>query len=184
MQDEKIIDLFWERDEAAIREAQKNHYLKTVAYHILWNEEDAEETVNDAYFKAWRAIPPYRPIVLSAYLCKLTRQGAIDLYRAQTAKKRGGGEYTLTLDELKDCISEGNVTEENFSVRQLGETMEKWLQSLSKKDRVIFLGRYFYADSEEQIATYAGGTAASVKSRLFRLRKKLQMYLKKEGYMS
>ncbi len=111
MEDDHIIDLYWARSEDAITETSEKYgkYCYAIAYHILSNAEDAEESVNDTYLGAWRNMPPHRPSILSAFLGKITRRISIDKWRGRTADKRGGGEIVLALDELADCVPSGHI---------------------------------------------------------------------------
>ena len=107
--DEKIVSLFWERDEEAIKQTEQVYgaYLQKIAYNILSDAEDCRECVNDACLAAWRSIPPHRPTVLRSYLAKLTRRIAIKKWKAARTAKRGGGETALVLEELAGCIPGG-----------------------------------------------------------------------------
>lgn len=104
MEDNRIVDLYWHRNEKAITETATKYgkYLHSISYHILLNDEDAEECVNDTYNDAWQSMPPHRPSILSTFLGKITRRISIDLWRKQSADKRGGGEMALALDELDE----------------------------------------------------------------------------------
>ena len=107
MEDNRIIDLYWQRNESAISETATKYgkYLHSISYQILLNTEDAEECVNDTYNDAWQSMPPHRPSILSTFLGKITRRISIDLWRKYSAEKRGGGEVALALDELEECVS-------------------------------------------------------------------------------
>lgn len=107
MEDNRIVDLYWQRNEDAIAETASKYgkYLHSIAYQILSNTQDTEECVNDTYTGAWNTIPPHRPSILSTFLGKITRRISIDLWRRHSAEKRGGGEMSLVMDELEDCIS-------------------------------------------------------------------------------
>ena len=112
MEDEAIVRLYWQRDEGAIRETRDKYgnYLTKIAWNILANHEDSEESVNDTYLRAWDSMPPQKPGILSTYLGKITRQLSIDLYRKKHRQKRGGSDYALSLTELEDCVSGGDTT--------------------------------------------------------------------------
>ena len=113
MEDNILVELYWARSEDAISETSTKYgkYCYTIAYHILANPEDAEESVNDTYLDAWNAMPPHRPAVLSTFLGKITRRISIDKWRRRTADKRGGGEIPLVLDELADFVPSGHDVE-------------------------------------------------------------------------
>ena len=112
MEDAAIVSLYWQRDEAAIQETKTKYgaYLGKVAWNILGNQEDCEESVSDTYLRAWESMPPQRPSLLSAYLAKLTRQLSIDRFRHKNRQKRQGSQYALSLTELEDCLSGGDTT--------------------------------------------------------------------------
>ena len=184
MEDAAIVRLYWQRDEAAIRETREKYsaYLRKIAWQILANHEDCEESVNDTYFRAWNSMPPQKPGILSIYLGKLTRQLSIDLYRRKTRVKRGGSEYALYLTELEDCVSGGDTTGEELDLRLLGAAMERYLQGLPADTRTVFLRRYWFMDPLREIAASHGFTESKVKSLLYRTRQGLREYLEQEGF--
>lgn len=185
MNDERIVELYWNRDEAAIAETQKkySHYLTKIAYNILQNMEDSLESVNDTYMHAWKSIPPHRPNVLSTYLAKITRRVSIDIVRKKHREKRVPSEYTSSLSELEECISDVNSTEEMVDAKALANVISDYLRSLSKEGRILFVCRYFYLDSLKDAAKYCGMSEAKAKSLLYRIRCGLKEYLKQEGYL-
>lgn len=184
MEDERIVELYWQRRELAIEETDAKYgaYLHTIAYRILSCEEDAEESVNDTYRAAWDAMPPHRPAILSSFLGKLTRRISIDAWRKRSAEKRGGGETALALEELEDCVSGSGSIEEESERRELIETIDRFLLALPESERSVFVCRYWYLDPVPSIAAQFGFTESKVTSMLFRTRKKLRVLLEKEGY--
>ena len=184
MEDEKIVSLYWDRDERAIAETEEKYdrYLFKIAQNILDNREDSRESVNDTYLAAWNSMPPHRPSVLSAYLAKLTRRLSIDIFRGRTRQKRGGSEYALSLSELGDCVSGGNTTEEILNVRLLADAIGIYLRTLPEETRNLFLCRYYFLDSLKEAAVYCGMTESKAKSLLHRTRLGLKEYLRKEGF--
>ena len=184
MEDEKIIELYRRRDREAIAETEKKYggYLFAVAGNILQSHEDAEECVNDTYFKVWNSIPPAWPKVFSAFLGKITRNLAFSRYRRERAEKRGGGEVTLILDELEECISGDNSTEKAVEMSELKETLNAFLRGLSEDKRNLFLRRYWYCDSISEISKSFSVSEASVRMKLMRLREKLRLYLTERGF--
>ena len=184
MEDEKIVDLYWQRSESAIRETEIKYdrYLTKIAYNILADAEDSRESVNDTYLAAWNSMPPHRPGVLSTYLGKLTRRISIDCFRRRTGQKRGGSEYELSLSELGDCVSGGNNTEEIINVRLLADAIGIFLRLQSEDARNAFIGRYYYLDSLKEVAAYCGMTESKCKTLLFRTRVALKEYLREEGF--
>ncbi|MBR5188443.1 MAG: sigma-70 family RNA polymerase sigma factor [Clostridia bacterium] len=184
MEDQEIVELFWNRDEKAIDETAKKYgnFCYSIAYKILSNHEDSEESVNDTYIDAWNSIPPHKPEALSSFLGKITRRIAIDRWRINSAEKRGGGETALVLDELEECISNENDIETDMERKLLVETLNAFLGTLSVSERKVFVCRYFYMDSVESVSEKFGFSKGKVKSMLFRTREKLRVYLQKEGF--
>ena len=184
MEDNAIVSLYWDRDEAAIRETETKYdrYLTKIAYNILADLEDSRESVNDTYMAAWESMPPHRPTVLSAYLAKLTRRISIDRFRYRTRDKRAGSEYAISLSELSDCVSGGNTTEEIINVRLLADAIGVYLRLQSPEVRTAFLGRYYFLDPIREVARYCGMSESKCKSLLHRTRVGLKEYLRKEGF--
>lgn len=184
MEDEAIVTLYWQRDESAIRETQQKYgrYLAKIAFQILASREDSEESVNDTYLKAWHSMPPHRPGVLATYLGRITRQRSIDLFREKHREKRGGSEYALSLTELEDCVSGGDVTGEQVDETLLAEAIEAYLLGLTREVRTAFLERYYYLDPVAEIAARRGFSEGKTKSILYRARLGLRNYLEKEGF--
>lgn len=184
MEDQEIVELFWKRDENAIEETARKYgnFCYSIAYKILSNHEDSEESVNDTYIDAWNSIPPHKPENLSSFLGKITRRIAIDRWRINSAEKRGGGETALVLDELEECISNENGIEADMERKLLVKTLNTFLGNLSVSERKVFVCRYFYMDSLESVCRKFGFSEGKVKSMLFRMREKLRVYLQKEGF--
>ncbi len=166
MEDFKIIELFFERKECAIAETERKYgrYLSKIAYNILFDSEDSEECVNDTYMKAWNTIPPQKPMVLRSFLGKITRSLAIDIFRKKHAEKRGNSEFALSLSELDECIPDKLSAESEFEQKELSESINRFLASLSKENCDIFICRYFYSDSIKEIASFFGSSEAKIKS--------------------
>ncbi|MGN0403254.1 MAG: RNA polymerase sigma factor [Acetatifactor sp.] len=184
MEDNRIVDLYWQRSENAIVETATKYgkYLHSISYQILLNTEDAEECVNDTYSDAWRAMPPHRPSILATFLGKITRRISIDLWRKNSADKRGGSEITLALDELEECVSgKGNV-EAEVERYELQRRLNAFLKALPRTERRVFMCRYWYMDSVSDIAKQFGYSESKIKSMLYRTRNKLRAMLQKEGY--
>ena len=184
MEDSQIVDLYWDRNEDALRdtEVKYDRYLTKIAYNILSDREDSRESVNDTYLAAWNSMPPHRPGVLSTYLGKITRRISIDAFRRRTRQKRGGSEYEISLSELGDCVSAGNTTEEAVDVRLLAEAIGRWLRLQPQGNRNAFLCRYYYLDPVKEVAANCGMTEAKCKTVLFRMRQSLKEYLIREGF--
>ena len=182
MEDEKIVDLFWDRDESALVQTKRKYgdYCYSIAYHIVNNAEDAEECENDTYLGAWNSIPPQRPMVLKAYLAKIVRNLSLKKWRGTVAKKRGGGEAQLIFDELSASIPDNRNVEAIVEAKELTCVIEQFLKEQSVMDRRVFICRYWYFDSIAEISDQFGFSVSKTKSILFRTRKKLFEKLKEE----
>lgn len=184
LDDAKIVEMYWERDENAIPATADKYgkYCKSVAVNILSNDEDADECVNDTYLAAWNSMPPHRPALLSAFLGKLTRNLSFNRHRKNTAEKRGGGEICAVLDELSDIVSGKDDVEAELERRELTRDIDHFLEGLPKKKRDIFIRRYWYADGINDIAEDYGVKPSAVSMMLKRLRLQLREYLTVRGY--
>ena len=184
MEDSQLINLYFERSEAAIEktEIQYGKYCLTIARNVLHNEEDAEECVNDAYLAAWNAIPPAKPDCFRAFIGKITRNIALDRYDKQTAAKRGGGEVTEAIDEFAETLPAKETVESQIEGQELGRLINSFLTELPKEKRVLFVRRYWYLSSIEEISDEYGLSKSNVKTSLLRIREKLKEYLNSQGY--
>ncbi|MBE6567495.1 MAG: sigma-70 family RNA polymerase sigma factor [Ruminococcaceae bacterium] len=180
MEDEKIIILYWERNENAIRESQMKYgkYCYAVAYNILHSHEDSEECVNDTWHSAWKTIPPQRPSKLRAFLARITRNIAIDRYRYASAQKRGA-EVESVMDEYWECIPNGDAPIADELV--LKEAINSFLASLDTRTRVIFMRRYWYSMSVKDIADSMRLSQSHISIILHRTRSKFKDYLTEKG---
>lgn len=183
MEDAGIIDLYWAREERALIETERKYgrYCWTISYHILHNREDTEECLNDTYMKAWNVMPPQRPSILSAFLGKITRNLALDRYKAARTDKRGGGQTLVPLEELEDCLPANGSVEQSLADAELARSIDRFLRTLPEKECCVFLRRYWYVDSMLEIAHRYHMAEGTVKSMLFRTRRKLKNYLEQEG---
>lgn len=184
MTDREMIDLFFARDERALHEVEKKYgnYCRVIAMRILNVYEDAEECVNDTWLSLWKSVPPNRPENLGAYVSRITRNHALSRLRSQSAEKRGGN-VTVMLGELDDCLSDFRSAEDEYTMKELKEAVRKFCKSLSERDRSIFLSRYFYAHSETEISDAFDISESYVHTLLVRIRKKLKKFLSKEGLL-
>ena len=184
MEDDRIIALYWERSEEALRQTQNKYdgYCMRIAQRILPDREDARECVNDTYLAAWNAIPPQRPAVLSTFLGKLTRRISIDRWRALTAEKRGGSAVTVALEELEACIPGGADPVKEVEAKELAKAISGFLRTLPYIQRKVFLMRYYEMADLTQIQEHFQISSSKAKSMLHRSRKKLKAYLQEEGY--
>lgn len=185
MDDEKIIDLFWERSELAIAETSTKYglYCRTIALNILSDYSDAEECENDTYIAAWNTIPPTRPIKLFAFLGRITRNIALNRYDYHTAKKRRDG-FHILLSELEECIPSTYSVELQYESDQVSKAISDFLRSIDSEIRIVFIRRYWYSDSIKNISKQFGISESKIKSMLFRTRNKLKAYLEKEGILN
>lgn len=183
MDDDIIIDLYWARSESAISETSKKYggYCTKIAMNILQNREDSEECVNDTYLKVWNAVPPQRPTFFLSFLGRITRNISLNRYKERNAKKRGGSEVALLLSELEGCIPSRSNMEVEYETGLIAKAIDDFLYSIDSKNRIVFVRRYWYADSIASIASRFHMSESKVKSMLFRTRNKLRVYLEKEG---
>ena len=186
MQDETILDLFWQRDEEAIPAAKTKYgpYCAAIARRILPDPRDAEECVSDTWLRAWNAIPPHRPPRLALFLGKITRETALNRWKANHAQERGGGEVPLALEELGDTFSTGeDPVGREVELAQLGQAISDFLRTQPPQTASLFLRRYYHLEPIRDLAKTFGLTESSVKTTLHRTRKKLKTYLEKEGFL-
>lgn len=178
MDDEKIIGLFFERSEQAIKELDSKYgkLCHKLSFNILNNRPDSEECVNDAYLGAWNAIPPEKPNLLSAYICKIVRNISLKRYYAKTAAKRNSV-YDVAMEELEACLATPNSVDDEIETKELARVIEKFLDTLSEENRVIFMRRYWFSDTYADIAERVGFSEKNVSVRLVRIRKQLKDYL-------
>jgi len=183
VEDSQIVELYWQRNEYAISETQQKYgqYCFAIANQILYNDQDAEEIVNDAYAGAWNAIPPHKPEILRTFIGKITRQLSLKKLREKTAEKRGGGEIHIAFDELEECVPTGYSIEDHMEIQEITNAMNRFLDVLSEDERRVFLCRYWYFDSISDIAKRFGFGQSKVKMMLLRTRNKLLAHLKTEG---
>lgn len=178
MDDREIIGLFFQRSEQAIAELSGKYgeLCLKIANHILYDPQDAEECMNDAYLGAWNSIPPQEPDPLRAYICRIVRNLSLKKRRDNAALKRGGG-FALSLSELEDCLPD-NSLEEAISERELTALLNAFLAGVRPEERVLFLKRYWFAEPLPEIAAALGITPHNAAVRLHRIRKRLHQYLK------
>ena len=155
--DEEIIDLFFERSEQAIRELDIKYgkICHNLSYNIVNSRRDAEECVNDAYLGAWNAIPPTRPEPLLSYIVKIVRNVSLKIYYRKEAAKRNST-YTVAMQEIEACIADQKTVEDEVEARELARIIESFLDTLTTKERIIFMRRYAYIDTYADIAKRMG----------------------------
>ena len=184
MEDSKIVDLYWAREEAALEHTAKKYenYSYQIAFQILGDREDAAECVNETWLGLWNSIPPHRPENLVAYLGKLTRRISLKRWRDSRTQKRGGGQTAQTLEELSECIPGEPGADARLETRELSRVLDAFLRTLPQVERQVFVLRYWYLSPVREIGRRFGFSESKVKSMLFRTRGKLRTELIKEGY--
>lgn len=182
MDDKQIIELYFERNEQAIKETETKYgaFCHRIAMNILGIHEDAEECVNDTYYSVWKQIPPTVPEVFKVYLGRITRNLSISRFRAMRAKKRYSS-MEIMLSELNDCVPSSSNVEQTIEVMQLSDYISEWLDSLPVEDCALFVRRYWFGDEVQELAKKCGITAAKMAQRMLRLRKSLKAALEQKG---
>ena len=184
MDDERIIDMYFARNEHAIEATSLKYgrYCYRIANNILADRSDSEECVNDTYMNAWKSIPPRRPSKLSSFLGRITRNIAIDRYKLLNAEKRGRGQIPLVLDEMKYCFECDSSVESLTDSIVIGQVLNKYLSEKGDEKRRMFLQRYYYFSSIKDIAYDIGCSEGKVKMTLMRMREELRALMIKEGF--
>ena len=185
MEDKEIVDLYFERNEEALRHTEETYgsFCRHLSFNILHNRADAEECVNDTWVRTWNSIPPERPYSLRAYLAKITRNLSFDRYEKMHAQKRGSGETAVILDELAECIPSDASVEEEVHLHQLTEAITRFLAGCTEQQRILFVRRYFFNESLRDISSRTGITRGNAKTILYRMRTDLREFLKQEDYI-
>ena len=183
MSDSQIIELYWQRDEQAIKQtdAKYKHFLLSIAYNIVFNTCDCEECLNDTYIGAWNAIPPARPISLPAFLATIMRRTAIDCYKARMRQKRIVSELTVSLSEVEDIISDDDVNSE-IDAKELGRVISNYVRSLSERKKYIFMSRYYIARPIKEIAKLLNCSESTIHKEIAVMKRDLKETLAREGY--
>ena len=185
MDDAEIIGLFFDRDESALKEAESKYGKRchAAAMRVCNNSQDAEEICNDTLLSAWNRIPPERPSKLGAFFSQITRNIAAKRLRGKTADKRGGGTADLIFEELEDCLTDSKSAEDSYLSKEFTEALNKFYKTLQRRDREIFLCRYYSAHEISAIADAFGMSDNYVRTVLSRTRQKLKEYMDKEGLL-
>ena len=185
MEDSQIIELYWQKNTDAISKTANKYgaYCFAIVQNILHNTEDSEECVNDTWLHAWNAIPPQRPGAFRMFLAKITRNLSFNRFHAQNAKKRGGGEITLVLEELAECLDGGGNVEEEYERKELEQCISRFVRARPMRERNVFARRYFFTEPIAAVAERYGLTENHIMVILSRTRKKLRLELMKEGYL-
>ena len=185
MDDEKIVELYWERNEKAIEETDFKYkkYLFSIAYNVICNRHDCEECLNDTYLGAWNSIPPTKPNVLKAFLTTITRRIAIKRYHRNLRQNTIPSEMTISLSELEDFIAGDEDVSADFDAERLGYIISDFVYSLSDRRQFIFMSRYYVADSIDAIARDLSLSRSMVNKELAIIRSALKEKLESEGYL-
>lgn len=185
MEDQKIIEMYLERNEDAVAQTERKYtkYCRSIAIHILHIPEDADEALNDTWLAAWNSIPPHIPECLQTYLGRLTRNISLKRVRSENTMKRGSAEVRVVFEEVADWLQSDQNVEQKVSEQALADEINRFLDSIPDTERNVFVRRYWYMQSITEIAAYHGFSESKVKSMLFRIRKKLYAKLKKENFL-
>lgn len=182
MRDAEIVASFLARDEQAIRETESKYgaFCRALAGNVSLRPEDAEEVVNDALLAAWESIPPKRPENLKTFMGRLVRDKAVSRCRELHAQKRGGGSSEL-LTELEDCMPSPYGVEEALEAKELSEMISLWLDRLPREDAALFVRRYWYGERVRELAEKLGVSPEKLSKRLYALRRRLRVFLERNG---
>lgn len=184
--DEQIIELYWQRNENAIQETDKKYgqFLFRIAYNILHDRLDCEECQNDTYLDVWKAIPPTRPTVFPAFITKIMRRIALDRYKEKTAKRRIPSEYTVSMEDIKDTLHSNETVDSEYAAEELGKIISDYIRSLTDRQRYIFIDRFYLAESVDTIASDLAISVPTVYREIDKIKHGLKTYLEsKEVYV-
>lgn len=181
--DEKIIDMYQERNPNAIQETDEKYgaLLRNVAYNILSDALDCEECQNDTYFDVWNAIPSARPTAFSAFIVQIMRRTAIDRYRKKSSKRRVPSQLTLSIEDLENSICNSLSIEEAYEAKEIGKMVNDYVASLNDRQRYIFIDRYYMAESVEKIASDLAIPVKTAYLEIGKIKKGLRKYLERNG---
>ena len=184
LDDEKIIELYWQRNEKAIEETDVKYkkYLMVVAKNILHDVLDSEECLNDTYIGAWNSMPPSKPKLFRAFLTTIMRRTAINRYHSNQKKGKVPSEMTVALSEIEAFASDEVSVEDELDAYRLGKVISDYLRSLSERRRYIFMSRYYVANTVDKIASDLGISRTTVNYELAFIRNSLKERLESEGY--
>ena len=179
--DEQIIELYWQRDEAAIQETDNKYgqFLFRIAYNILHDRPDCEECQNDTYLGVWNAIPPTRPTVFPAFITQIMRRIAINRYKEKTSKKRIPSELTVSMDDMHDTLHSGNTVESDYEAEEIGKLINDYVRGLSERQRYIFIDRFYFAESVETIAADLSISVPTVYREIEKIKQGLKSHLER-----
>ncbi len=183
MSDEQIVELYWQRNEQAIKETDIKYkgFLLSVAYNIVGDARDSEECLNDTYIGAWNAMPPARPTLLQAFLATITRRTAIDRYKARKRQKRVASELTVSLSEVEEFIADDDTYSE-VNAKELGRVISDFVRALPDRRMYVFMSRYYFARPIKEIARLLKCSESTVNKEIATIKRELKEKLEKEGY--
>ena len=181
VEDEQIIELYWQRNEKAIQETDKKYgqFLYRIAFNILHDRLDCEECQNDTYLDLWKAIPPTRPTVFPAFITKIMRNIALDRYKEKTTKKRIPSQYTLSIEDVKETLHSDETVDGEYAAEELGKIISDYVRTLSERQRYIFIDRFYLAESVETIAADLSISMPTVYREIERIKLGLKHHLEK-----
>ena len=185
MSDEQIVELYWQRNEQAIRETDIKYkkFLMSVAYNIVHDERDCEECLSDTYIGAWNAIPPARPVLLQAFLSTIMRRIAINRYNSGKRQRRITSEFTISLSELEDLMADDCDVVTEIQAKELANIISDYVRSLPKRQMYVFISRYYLTESVSKISKELGCSISTVKREITSVKKGLKNKLESEGYV-
>ena len=185
MSDEKIVDLYWQRDEQAIKETDIKYkkFLLSVAMNIVHDMCDSEECLNDTYIGAWNAIPPARPVLLQSFLATIMRRAAINRFNANKRQKRIASEFSVSLSDIEDFIADEGAMQAEFEAKELAKTISNYVRSLPDRQMYIFVSRFYIADSLATISKELGCSVSTIKREIEAIKIGLKNQLESEGYI-
>ena len=181
--DEQIIELYWQRNEKAIQETERKYgkRLWQIAFNILHDTEDCEECLNDTYFGTWNAIPPNRPNLFSSFVFKIMRNHALNKYKEKARLSRIPSELTVSIEDLYDTLHSTNSPESELSAKELGKLINQYLDSLTERQRYVFIGRFYMGDTLDVIAKQLNVHLSTVQRETVKIKKGLKAYLERNG---
>ena len=182
MSDEEIIALYWDRDERAISRTDEKYkkFLLSVAFNIVFDDQDCEECLNDTYIDAWNSMPPSKPALLQAFLATIMRRTAIDRYKERKRQKRIASELTVSLSELEEIIAD--ESDNSAQTDELARLLSDFVRSLPDRRMYIFMSRYYFARPIGEIASLLCCSESTVNKEIATIKRELKEKLMKEGY--
>ena len=183
MPDNLIIELYWQRDETAIKKTDEKYgeLLFRIAYNVLNDKGDSEETQNDTYVDVWNSIPPTRPVVFPAFIVQIARRIAIDRYRRKSSKKNIPSEFSIALEDLSYCLHSSEEVDESLNAQELGKVISEYVASLSNKWQYVFVSRFYMCNSIEVIAKEMNLSISSVYKIIDKIKQGLKEHLIRKG---